>query len=729
MNLDTTEFHKTPNLTQKCEICDHDPSYFCDFSKDLICQYHHEQHCSLNLAHKHESLIKTVDPYDWQIFTNTLNSRIQSLENLKSIINIQTKKLIIDIETNSKILLRKLDDVIYSLMKKLKMKAFRKFDIEDMKNTNRSEIHLTNLKVEKLKQEIKNSFMIELNDLFTVKLVDVEMNNFHLEHSTGLNCLDVSNDQKILVAGSSDNTVRIWDLEKMSLSSCLCNHKDEVISVAISDNNLYCASGSKDKSIILWSLNNFTFLQIYKGHTDRVNTLHFSKDSNLIVSGSSDKKIIVWKLDSAEIITTIETSSSIYLAFLNSKNHFYVCAGPLLVIWDLISSKKLHETRAHNSDIVSLSSSKNEKLFITVSKERSVGLWENIQETANNKKLSSSAFLPPSSSQFTINDSLFLVSFIDDQKIISCTQKGCISVWSLNTRSKFFEFILNETNISQIQYSNDLIYSLSTNNKISISRLSTQTLESLIILNTYNKNSISIKNDLILYGAGNNLMINKYGTQIETELKGHEGMITQTCISSRLNYFISSACGAKNNLILWIYNDIQNFIVMTGHRNNVNCVDISKDETKSISGDDSGIILIWDMNKLKIESNFSVNDGVKVYNKNIKPGSYDASVTLVKFTDNLKFVASVVMNKYIFIWNLESKSMHAKLSGHLSPIQRLFATNDDKYFVTVNCSEGVYIWHILEKVKLFEYQNLTKAYEWLKNNKDLEGEISRYVFY
>ncbi len=69
-------------------------------------------------------------------------------------------------------------------------------------------------------------------------------------------------------------------------------------SVAISSDNKFIVSGSEDNTIRVWERDSRTQLQEIKGHNSYVNSVAISSDNMFIVSGSDDKTIRVWERDS-----------------------------------------------------------------------------------------------------------------------------------------------------------------------------------------------------------------------------------------------------------------------------------------------------------------------------------------------------------------------------------------------------------------------------------------------
>ena len=71
-----------------------------------------------------------------------------------------------------------------------------------------------------------------------------------------------------MASGSSDNTIRLWNVETGTQIQVLTGHTDWVSSVAFSPDGKLLASGSGDQTIRLWNVETGTQIQELKGHTD-----------------------------------------------------------------------------------------------------------------------------------------------------------------------------------------------------------------------------------------------------------------------------------------------------------------------------------------------------------------------------------------------------------------------------------------------------------------------------
>ena len=61
-----------------------------------------------------------------------------------------------------------------------------------------------------------------------------------------------SADSRLLVSGSKDCTLKVWDVRTGKLKEDLPGHKDEVYAVDWSPDGAKVGSGGKDKAVKIW---------------------------------------------------------------------------------------------------------------------------------------------------------------------------------------------------------------------------------------------------------------------------------------------------------------------------------------------------------------------------------------------------------------------------------------------------------------------------------------------
>jgi WD40 repeat protein len=72
-------------------------------------------------------------------------------------------------------------------------------------------------------------------------------------HSNWVSSVAFAPDGKTIASGSSDNTIKLWNLEGKELRTFM-GHSNWVLSVAFSPDGKTIASGSYDNSIKLWDI-------------------------------------------------------------------------------------------------------------------------------------------------------------------------------------------------------------------------------------------------------------------------------------------------------------------------------------------------------------------------------------------------------------------------------------------------------------------------------------------
>ena len=103
----------------------------------------------------------------------------------------------------------------------------------------------------------------------------------------------VAMDGDIIVSGSDDNTVKVWNVEG-ELLHILEGHSDTVRSVAMDGSRV--VSGSDDKTVKVWNVETGELLHTLEGHSDDVESV--AMNGSRVVSGSVDNTVKVWNRES-----------------------------------------------------------------------------------------------------------------------------------------------------------------------------------------------------------------------------------------------------------------------------------------------------------------------------------------------------------------------------------------------------------------------------------------------
>lgn len=148
----------------------------------------------------------------------------------------------------------------------------------------------------------------------------------------------VSGYGNIVVSGSYDTTVRVWDLlEGGRCKHVLEGHADRIYSTALSYDARRCYSGSMDSSINVWDFEKGTLLFSLEGHNSLVGLLELSDD--YLVSAAADSTLRVWDPKTGENFSKLKGHNSAITCFQHDSLRIVSGSERMLKLWDVKTGK------------------------------------------------------------------------------------------------------------------------------------------------------------------------------------------------------------------------------------------------------------------------------------------------------------------------------------------------------------------------------------------------------
>lgn len=123
-------------------------------------------------------------------------------------------------------------------------------------------------------------------------------------HTDGVMCLQFNETLQypsfpVLITGSYDRTIRIWNLETGHEVRCLRGHARAIRALQFDEAKLI--TGSMDHTIRVWNWRKGECIRTLEGHTEGVVCLDF--DANILASGSADTTVKIWNFCTGEAFT------------------------------------------------------------------------------------------------------------------------------------------------------------------------------------------------------------------------------------------------------------------------------------------------------------------------------------------------------------------------------------------------------------------------------------------
>jgi WD40 repeat protein/tRNA A-37 threonylcarbamoyl transferase component Bud32 len=243
-------------------------------------------------------------------------------------------------------------------------------------------------------------------------------------HKDFVNSLAISPDNKVLVSGSGDRTIKVWNLQTGGLQTSLALHTDIVTSVAISPGGQTLISSSKDGTIKIWNLASGSLKNTISVNRNGVSSVAITPDGLRLVSGDNDSQIKVWDLATGKLVRTITGhDKAVWRVNISPDGKTIVSGGydNTIKIWDLETGTLKNNLKGHNDLIYSLVISADGKTLISASVDKTIKIWD-LATGALKNTLTSHKFGVTS-----------LAISPDSKTLFSGSFDNTIKVWDLST--------------------------------------------------------------------------------------------------------------------------------------------------------------------------------------------------------------------------------------------------------------------------------------------------------
>lgn len=198
-------------------------------------------------------------------------------------------------------------------------------------------------------------------------------------HSDSINCIAMNQNGKILITGSEDSTIHLWNLETRNFIAHLEEHEAGVKAIALTPNGKILVSGSADHTVQLWRLPKVKApANILTGHSDGVKCLAISPDGKILASGSQDKTIKLWELDTGELIKTLvghwdEVNSIVFSA--DGQTLISCSRDETIQLWNLSTGKQLHSLSGHQGAVATVAITPDGHPLVSSSWDHTIRVW------------------------------------------------------------------------------------------------------------------------------------------------------------------------------------------------------------------------------------------------------------------------------------------------------------------------------------------------------------------
>ncbi|KAM9296142.1 F-box/WD repeat-containing protein 10 [Gastrophryne carolinensis] len=159
---------------------------------------------------------------------------------------------------------------------------------------------------------------------------------------------------RLVVAGSSDRKVRLYDMVEMAqVPPLIQGHAGSIRVVRLCEERGLVFSGGFDLSIRQWDLHTGVCLQIFHGHMKTITCLDVWEDS--LVSGAKDGHVKVWNIVTGKCLRTFKHKEAVLAVRIRNQTVVSGCEKGIVKIWRIDSSELIKTLAGHQGAIKCLS--------------------------------------------------------------------------------------------------------------------------------------------------------------------------------------------------------------------------------------------------------------------------------------------------------------------------------------------------------------------------------------
>ncbi|KKL99828.1 hypothetical protein LCGC14_1810520, partial [marine sediment metagenome] len=512
-------------------------------------------------------------------------------------------------------------------------------------------------------------------------------------HNKEITSLVISPDCKFVITGSTDNTVRIWDLTSGKMLNIIPSQTYGRIILTITQDGKFLVSSALKNRINVFELTTGKVIRQFSGHDNHINRLLLTNDGNRLISASQDKEIKIWDFNSCDLLHKIQADSTYDKIIITSNDKFLIGSVPRnkIDIWDLKtfnlqSSHKINNDWGGKGIAVSLDS----KHIITTNINKKVDFLDFqtgklMYRIRSHSKYVSSVILSPNGK--------YLATFGEDER-----NGYRLKIWDFKTRGLIKTFENKRYTLNKVIFTPDsknLIFQYGTLFNLWNLEKGEFIYNNIPRLESgygYNHLTTIVSPDG-QYGISlfrnNEIKIWKIETgKVIRTLKLHTS-IGKIVISNDCQYLVGSC--EDYTVKAWNYKTGEFIKSFSGHKEKVLKIWISNDNKFVAGCSYDGTLKIWNFETNQLIRSFGTLS--TVLNAEKEWERWGESMNSFVITPDMKYVVGCLHDGNINIWDYETKKRIHVIKPFSYRIDNIFLLGKNK--IIVSSTRIIKIWDII----------------------------------
>ena len=485
-------------------------------------------------------------------------------------------------------------------------------------------------------------------------------------HSSSINSIKFSADNKFIISCSSDKTIKIFNIltEEISKSLEVFNENAQCLDVDL--NFIVSSSGVL---IVVWNLEDFS-IKCRLTDSKLVKSLKLAHDSKLLLTCSDAFYLTVWDLGLEKKVYGLSYYPNTTLAVVATKDFQKVFIGlsdKTIKVFNTASRKDYYTLFGHKAEVNQVKVTKCGEFLVSASSDSTVNVWD----IEGKRKVM----------VFELPDILCITLGPKHNHILAGYSDSKIQVWDSEKST---------------------IISTHSFHKSGVNCISTSTTSQLIA-----SSSLDLQIILWDYSTSEPLMV----------LKGHSDQITSLALIK------SSILSTSADRSLYLWDTLQSDQAALIKEFDSSAISLSKSKTDSIFAacSKTGEVGVWESESFQLKFSkkfeffiklvkilesqnflFLVNDnGVTVINYLSGSQAYTlktfTAIHSIEISSDEKTLITGMADCKILSWDLTSRKISKVSEGHTSPVHSLLLSSNPSAFYSSSQDKSIRLWSFTGK--------------------------------
>lgn len=166
----------------------------------------------------------------------------------------------------------------------------------------------------------------------------------------------LTQDERFLVAGIDDETVRVFSTSTGEQVHCLRGNQGSATHVLVTEDSRCIVSGDVEGIVTVWSIDDGSVIRRWGAHKDSIQSMVLAP-GNRLVTGGTDKMVHVWYLDTGKLLYRMRGHTDMVQCVAVTPDGLFVvsCSSDRTVyFWSLVDGKEIRHMFGHRNTISSL---------------------------------------------------------------------------------------------------------------------------------------------------------------------------------------------------------------------------------------------------------------------------------------------------------------------------------------------------------------------------------------